>query len=46
MAKIYYNLIHMGTWTIDQVPTLWREQTQALLDADEAEEDPKQDPEE
>lgn len=34
MAKIYYNLIHMGTWTIDQVPALWREQTQELLDAD------------
>lgn len=34
MAKIYYNLIHTGDRTIDQVPLLWRAQVQALLDAD------------
>ena len=36
MAKIYYRLIHMGTWTIEQVPELWREGVQELLDADGA----------
>lgn len=34
MAKVYYRLVKGGTWTIDQVPALWRAQVQALLDAD------------
>lgn len=34
MAKIYYNRIKAGTWTIDQVPTRWRDEVQALLDAE------------
>lgn len=34
MAKVYYNLIKANLWTIEQVPTKWREATQALLDAD------------
>lgn len=35
MAKVYYDLIHAGLRTIDQVPSLWKAQVQALLDADE-----------
>lgn len=34
MAKIYYNLIVNGDYTIDQVPQLWRDAVQALLNAD------------
>ena len=36
MAKIYYNLITMDPplWSIENVPDLWRADTQALLDAD------------
>ena len=34
MAKVYYNLIHAGLRTIDQVPALWRGAVQAMLDAD------------
>lgn len=34
MAKIYYNLIKSGKRTIDQVPQVWRNDVQALLDAD------------
>lgn len=34
MAKIYYNLIKAGLYTIDQVPTLWRAQVEKLLAAD------------
>lgn len=36
MAKIYYNLIVAGQWSIDRVPVKWRADTQALLDADSA----------
>ncbi len=35
MAKIYYRKIKRGEMTIEQVPERWREQVQALLDADE-----------
>ena len=35
MAQVYYNLIKAGYRTIDQVPTLWQADVQALLDADE-----------
>ena len=36
MAKIYYNLITMDPplWKIENVPSLWRSEVQALLDAD------------
>ena len=34
MAKIYYNLIKKGLKTIKDVPITWREDTQALIDAD------------
>lgn len=34
MAKLYYNLIHKGLKTIDNVPMAWKEAVQALLDAD------------
>lgn len=34
MAKIYYNLVANGYYTIDQVPRIWRDAVQALLDAD------------
>lgn len=37
MAAIYYDAIHRGDRTIDQVPVRWRAQVQALLDADNAE---------
>jgi hypothetical protein len=32
MAQIYYNLIKKGLKTIDDVPLLWREAVQALMD--------------
>ena len=34
MAKLYYNLIQNGLKTIEDVPMVWREAVQALLDAD------------
>ncbi len=35
MAKIYYNRVKAGSWTIEQVPARWREEVQAMLDADD-----------
>lgn len=35
MAKIYYRRIKDGIMTIDEVPALWRNAVQALLDEDE-----------
>lgn len=35
MAKLYYNRIKRGVMTIDEVPARWRDEVQALLDADE-----------
>jgi len=35
MAKVYYDLIHMGLREIEQVPSLWKAQVQELLKADE-----------
>lgn len=35
MAKIYYNRIKAGKWTIEEVPERWRAEVQAMLDADE-----------
>ena len=34
MANIYYDLIHAGLKSIDDVPMRWRDTIQALLDAD------------
>lgn len=34
MAKIYYKQIKANLMSIEKVPPLWREQVQALLDAD------------
>lgn len=34
MAKIYYNAVKSGKRTIESVPKRWRDQVQALLDAD------------
>lgn len=34
MAKIYLNRIKAGTWTIEQVPTRWREAVEELLAQD------------
>ncbi|WP_263300270.1 CD1375 family protein [Pseudobacillus badius] len=34
MAKIYYNLIKVNQWSIDNVPVRWKSDVQALLDAD------------
>lgn len=35
MAKLYYKLIIQGLWTIERVPTRYKKDVQALLDADE-----------
>ena len=35
MAKFYYGRIKRGKLAIDDVPERWRDQVQALLDADE-----------
>ncbi len=35
MAKIYYNLIKKELRTIDDVPLVWKDDVQALLDADD-----------
>ena len=32
MAKLYYNLIKSGNWTIDDVPAKWRAEVQAMLE--------------
>ncbi|MGE7752776.1 CD1375 family protein [Lysinibacillus fusiformis] len=32
MPKLYWDLIKMNLRTVDQVPLLWREAVQALLD--------------
>ena len=34
MAQIYYNLIKKGLRTIEEVPLRWREDVQAMLDAE------------
>lgn len=34
MAKIYYNRIKAGRWTIEEVPSRWRDAVQAMLDAE------------
>lgn len=35
MAKLYYDLIKAGLWTIERVPLRYKAKVQALLDADE-----------
>ena len=35
MAKFYYGRIKRGKLAIEDVPKRWRDQVQALLDADE-----------
>lgn len=35
MAKIYYRQVKAGKRTIEEVPERWREQVQALIDAEE-----------
>lgn len=35
MAKIYYNRIKAGKWTIEEVPERWRADVQAMLDAEQ-----------
>ncbi len=34
MAKLYWDLIKMNLRTVDQVPLLWREAVQKLIDAE------------
>lgn len=41
MVNVYYRLVKGGTWTIDQVPTLWRADVQAKLDEEKPEDDLK-----
>lgn len=36
MAKLYYDLIHAGKRTIEQVPLDWRADVQAMLNKDKA----------
>lgn len=38
MAKIYYRKIKSGDMSIDQVPPRWRDETLALLEADQGNE--------
>ena len=37
MAKLYYKRIKAGLMTIEEVPSLWKNKVQALLDADKPE---------
>ena len=34
MAKVYYNLIKQGKWTLDRVPQKWRAEVEALLNGE------------
>ncbi len=34
MAKLYFKRIKAGLMTIEQVPALWREQVQELINAE------------
>lgn len=33
MAKLYYDLIKDGNWTLDRVPAKWRAEVEAMLNA-------------
>lgn len=35
MAKLYYVLVKAGSWKIEQVPGLWREEVEQMLAADQ-----------
>lgn len=35
MAKLYYKRIKAGFMTIEEVPSLWKNKVQLLLDADD-----------
>lgn len=35
MAKLYYKRIKAGLMTIEEVPSLWKNKVQLLLDADD-----------
>lgn len=37
MVKVYYDLIKVGQWQIENVPVRWRADVQAMLDADNQE---------
>ena len=37
MVELYYKLIKMGRKTLEQVPTKYRDEVKALLDAEEME---------
>ena len=37
MAKLYYNLIVNGKWTIERVPEKWRGEVKELLSGETAE---------
>ena len=37
MAKIYFNLIKADQWSIDNVPSRWRADVQALINQNAAE---------
>lgn len=39
MAKLYYNLIKAGSWTVEKVPSLWKAQVEELLAKDGAEDE-------
>jgi hypothetical protein len=34
MAKLYYNLIKGGKWTLEDVPEKWREAVEKMIEAD------------
>ncbi|MGE7131174.1 CD1375 family protein [Lysinibacillus xylanilyticus] len=34
MAKLYWDLIKMNLRTVDQVPLMWRETVQKLIDSE------------
>lgn len=36
MVKIYYNLIMAGKRTLDQVPSKWRTEVEAMLNANKS----------
>ena len=38
MAKLYYRRIKAGAMSLGDVPALWRQEVQALLDADGSQE--------
>lgn len=37
MAKIYFDLIQAELWSIENVPTRWRNEVQSMIDALEQE---------